>query len=430
MDHHHESPDVLTSIFAGGDSALHFLKRIPLRKIMIWGSFLGLLYLLRDFFGVIIGTFVLSYIGNSVVQRFSKDGKKRGPIVVAYFASILLMVTGLCLWIIPSTVREAKVFNEQIQTETPYRFFYKRITRALGPRLTSYLESALDTEEMESTKKTKEGEGGPEKPPKKPPENGAEKAGDKALADAEAKSIERDKKALRMAHALQAALSDYIGVMISVTTGFIGAITKGILQIIISLIFSFMIVWDLPNITRGMNNLRHSRLGPAYREVAPSVVSFGHLLGKAFQAQTIIALVNTALTAIGLLLIGVKGIGFLSLIVFICSFIPVAGVFISTFPMALVALAQKDGGVGLMVSVVVMVAVVHAVEAYILNPQIYSAHLKLHPLLVLVVLVLAEHTVGMWGLIIAVPFTVYIHRHVIMDADKAEKVATSVDLTG
>ena len=41
------------------------------------------------------------------------------------------------------------------------------------------------------------------------------------------------------------------------------------------------------------------------------------------------------------------------------------------------------------------------VEAYGLNPAIYSAHLKLHPLLVLSVLVVAEHSLGVWGLLLA-----------------------------
>ena len=40
---------------------------------------------------------------------------------------------------------------------------------------------------------------------------------------------------------------------------------------------------------------------------------------------------------------------------------------------------------------------------------IYSAHLKLHPLLVLAVLVVAEHSLGVWGLLLA---GAYFCRHV------------------
>ena len=51
--------------------------------------------------------------------------------------------------------------------------------------------------------------------------------------------------------------------------------------------------------------------------------------------------------------------------------------------------------------VVLMVTGIHFIEAYLLNPAIYSAHLKLHPLLVLTVLVVAEHSLGVWGLLLA-----------------------------
>lgn len=51
--------------------------------------------------------------------------------------------------------------------------------------------------------------------------------------------------------------------------------------------------------------------------------------------------------------------------------------------------------------VILMITGVHFVEAYGLNPAIYSAHLKLHPLLVLTVLVVAEHSLGVWGLLLA-----------------------------
>jgi hypothetical protein len=56
--------------------------------------------------------------------------------------------------------------------------------------------------------------------------------------------------------------------------------------------------------------------------------------------QARIALVNTALTAAGMWALAIPGIGLLSLFVFICSFIPIAGVFISTAPVAFVALTE------------------------------------------------------------------------------------------
>ena len=63
--------------------------------------------------------------------------------------------------------------------------------------------------------------------------------------------------------------------------------------------------------------------------------------------------------------------------------------------------------------VILMVSCIHVIEAYGLNPAIYSAHLKLHPLLVLAALVVAEHSVGVWGLLLAVPTTVFVLDYAI-----------------
>ena len=50
---------------------------------------------------------------------------------------------------------------------------------------------------------------------------------------------------------------------------------------------------------------------------------------------------------------------------------------------------------------IAMVTGIHFVEAYLLNPAIYSANLHLHPLLVISTLVVAEHSLGVWGLLLA-----------------------------
>ena len=52
-----------------------------------------------------------------------------------------------------------------------------------------------------------------------------------------------------------------------------------------SLVLSFMVVWDLPAIGAGVSSLQTSRLAPFYNEVAPSLAVFGQLFGKALQAQ-------------------------------------------------------------------------------------------------------------------------------------------------
>jgi predicted PurR-regulated permease PerM len=96
----------------------------------------------------------------------------------------------------------------------------------------------------------------------------------------------------------------------------------------------------------------------------------------------------------------------LSLVVFVCSFIPVLGVFISTTPIVLVAL--NAGGADKALAVVGLVIAVHAVEAYVLNPWIYGRHLNLNPVLVLIVLLVGYHLFGVWGMVLGVPVALYL----------------------
>eukprot|EP00891_Asterochloris_glomerata_P005673 jgi/Astpho2/5673/e_gw1.00079.178.1_t len=200
-------------------------------------------------------------------------------------------------------------------------------------------------------------------------------------------------------------LRGYTDAAVSFTSTLLSFISRFAIQVGVSLVLSFMFVWDLPAIQEGTASLRTSRLRNFYAEVAPTCTVFGTLFGKALQAQARISAVNTALTALGMYLLKIPGVGLLSLFVFICSFIPIAGVFISTTPIAFVALTEY--GFLKLGFVVAMVTGIHFVEAYLLNPAIYSAHLKLHPLMVLTVLVVAEHSLGVWGLLLAVPLTVF-----------------------
>ena len=117
------------------------------------------------------------------------------------------------------------------------------------------------------------------------------------------------------------------------------------------------------------------------------------------------------LTLIGLLLLDIPLVAMLSVIVFVCSFVPVLGVFISTTPIVLVAL--NAGGPGLSLAAIGLVIVIHAIEAYVLNPIIYGRHLKLNPVLTLIILYVGYHAFGLWGMLLGVPVARYFIHDVL-----------------
>ena len=119
-------------------------------------------------------------------------------------------------------------------------------------------------------------------------------------------------------------------------------------------------------------------------------------------------MVNTVLTTLGLLIIGllISGSTFpyiitIALMVFILGFIPVFGVFLGSIPIIIIGYGL--GGWPVVIACILMVLVVHVVEAYYLNPRIVSAYVHFPVFITFVVLLLAEHTFGLIGLLIGVP---------------------------
>ena len=184
-------------------------------------------------------------------------------------------------------------------------------------------------------------------------------------------------------------------------------------QIVTVLLLSFFITVDFPNLRAGVRSLQDSRLRFLYAELMPGILELGHLVGKAFLAQGVISLLNAVLTWIALRVLGIDNALLLSVVVFIFSFIPVIGVLLSSIPIALTALLQSNGSLGLALYGIGAILVVHFIEATLLSPKIVGKMLHLHPVLGIIVLAIAEHYFGIWGLLLAYPVTVYLISRVM-----------------
>ena len=192
---------------------------------------------------------------------------------------------------------------------------------------------------------------------------------------------------------------------------------KGISDFLISILFSFIIVLQLPSLKTGFSRLENSRLSRFYEEIVPDIIGFGRSIGRAFQAQAFIAICNTLLTFLGLVFFNVPSPIFLSLIVFICSFIPILGIFLSSLPICMLGL--QTGGFALVLKLALFIIGIHLMEAYVLNPKIMGAVMHIHFLAVLIILLVAGNLFGFWGLLLGIPTFQYIFNQIIMNPNKA-----------
>lgn len=177
-------------------------------------------------------------------------------------------------------------------------------------------------------------------------------------------------------------------------------------DIFISLILSLFFQLEKSRIAHFTSRFKASKIAVFYNEIQYFGVKFLHSFGKVIQAQFVIALVNSVLSVIALALMGFQRLPFLGAMIFILGLVPVAGVFISLIPLSIMAFSI--GGFPKVISVMIMIAALHALESYVLNPKLMSAKTNLPVFYTFMVLLISEYAMGIWGLIIGIPIFMFV----------------------
>lgn len=340
------------------------------RRVIIWAIFFGLLYLLRDFFTLIFLTFLFSFfvypatrflIERLRIQRVVAVTGAYLVIVAAYFA--------LLWWIAPNLVSEVGGVHKNLpELQTKLTELRNDVAERF-PDTAGLLDTYLPADEI-------------------------------------GRAIDR------VDEQLGARLPEFARTVLGMG-----------ITVLLAILFSYLILIDISRLGLELKRLKASRLHDFYEQTAQPLVRFAYVVGQAFRAQAVIACANTVLTIAGLVVMGIPSIVMLSIIVFICSFIPALGVFISTTPIVLVAL--NSSGVGMAIAAVIFVCVIHAIEAYVLNPLIYGKHLKLNPVLVLIILFIGHHAFGIWGMLLGVPVAFYLLHDVFKIPILSDRLGTA-----
>jgi predicted PurR-regulated permease PerM len=376
------------------------------RRALIWLILLGLLWLLSDFFALVFLTFVVAFTALSAVRLLQTH--LRIPYTLSLIGVYLALLLGLAVFvslIVPNVVRETNRFAGNIGEiqQTLIRVKTGFLEQYPGWRrpFIAYLRSVVDAPSLQLI----DGQLEVEARRQGITEFQINRLTERPLPDqAQEASLQRY-QAVEEALLLESLFAEQRARFAEYIPRFINLLYRTTATVLLALLFSFLILVDFRRLTRLVRNLQASRLKDFYEEAAEPVLRFTHIVGRAIQVQALIALVNTVLTAIGLMLLNIPSLLTLSLLVFACSFIPVAGVFISTTPIVLVAL--NNGGLALSLAVMVLITVVHLIEGYVLNPWIYGQHLSLNPVLVLIILFVGYHSFGVWGMVLGLPVTLY-----------------------
>jgi len=178
------------------------------------------------------------------------------------------------------------------------------------------------------------------------------------------------------------------------------------INIIIALILSIFFLLEKDKIIQFTSKFRQSKISGICSELEFFWSKFISSFGKVIEVQIVIATINGMLSIIGLWIIGFPHLLGFGMMVMLLGLIPVAGVIISLVPLSIVAF--NNGGLVQVVYVLIMIALLHAFEAYILNPKLMSSKTKLPIFYTLSILIVSEHIAGVLGLIVGIPVFMFI----------------------
>lgn len=357
-------------------------------RLTVWGILAAVIYVLRSFFLLVFLTFVFVYIQSSGGARLKGLIRNRIARVTLVFFLFLGTLTAVGLFVIPNAQKQAESFVTQFPT------YLQKIDETLvviGQRYPILYRIMPELGQEDGTAR---------------PWNFKHSPSLLFLQNLSGLT-EEETPSLKIEHLLS-------------ILGGVGSRAAAVSSaFLLSLLFSFLIVLDMPRLSANIRELRETRLRFIYDEVGENVSEFALVLGRAFEAQFFIAVINTILTGVGIYLLGLgKKVAFLSVIVFFASFIPVVGTFLSSVPICLVAL-QGSGGLNAMFMAIVMIIIIHLIEGYILNPRIYGSRMHLNPVIVLIILTVSGKLFHFWGLVLGVPVYTYFFGHAIRYKRKA-----------
>lgn len=191
---------------------------------------------------------------------------------------------------------------------------------------------------------------------------------------------------------------------------------NSIFKIILALILSFVFILDRKELNIYLLKIKKSNFSFLYDEYQILFEKVIKSLWLILKAQWVIAFVNSILTVIWLIIIGfvfstpeIQSFPYfpyiltLWIVVFVMGFIPVVGVFLSSIPIILIWYITY-WQILIIPAIILLILIIHMIEAYYLNPKVFSSYLKLPMSLTFIILLTSEHFFWLAWLLIWMSF--------------------------
>lgn len=364
---------------------------------------LGLLWLTRAVVLPFVLAIIIAYVLTPLVAWCERRGLHRAvSILVVYLATFSVLSVGVA-------VIAPRIYEETVGLTRESPVILRRLAVQWGPEIEKRIERLIDRA------------AGPSVPAPPPPTSAVEvlPRADGSVGISVGAGVDiiqegpkhwrivqhqPDNGSFRVADLLSESVEGTLNYLktntlqlLRVGQAIISQVTRGIFLTIMTL----MVAGYLMHTRDQIFGFFRSLVPPASRR------SFDRLLYRmdrglagVVRGQLVICAVNGVLSAVGFVVFGLKYWPVLALIAGIMSIIPIFGSILSTIPAVLIGLTQ-DFWTALWV--LLWVLLIHQIEANLLNPKIIGVAARLHPVLVVFVLIVGEHFFGLWGALLAVP---------------------------
>lgn len=186
-------------------------------------------------------------------------------------------------------------------------------------------------------------------------------------------------------------------------------------QVIFAYILSYVWLLEQEKVQKYFAQMKKWSFSFFYHDLRIIFEKLTKSFGLVFHAQSKIALANTVLTVLWLVIIGIiygqlspewnyifPYLLALGCITFLTSFIPILWVFIGGIPIVFAGISAYPGW-WIIVAIIVMLFVIHTIEGYFLNPRIVGKSLNIPAPIIFLILFVAEHFMGISGFFLGVP---------------------------
>ncbi len=342
----------------------HTISTKSIMRIVVAGLLLVAAYYLRDLLLVLMTAIVVSSFIETFVTKCAKYRINRTFAVVIFFLISFFILSAIFYLFVP-------VFVSELST--------------LGPTLSQYLPSSDALESISNVTTNASG-------------IVSSFFGGAALTDLE--------------NTIKVLVSGSSGGFFQALYFMFGGITNLVLIVVISFLLSVQ--------EEGLDSFLRLIVSPKQEDYITSLWKRSERkIGLWFQGQLLLAVIMGTLTFLGLSIFGVKYALVLSLVTALFELVPF-GILLAVVPAMF--FSYIDGGLTLALLVAAFYLIVHQFETYLIAPLIVKKVVGVSPLVVILSIIIGVTLAGFWGVVLAVPVSVFVLEYV-RDVQKDKALA-------